>query len=187
VQREASRELDAQVAEKVMGLTVWTKADVLREMPVRWKAAAKVIREGGDWPEPARSAYASLLEGQETGMDSYYSYDLYTPPTEGCNEPEGLPRYSLDIAAAWEVVQRISGGHVGTYDGMSVGSTFMDGCRVEIYDSSPMGYVGNNGEEIPTAERIVVWADTAPLAICLAALDAVASVSGLSPQGENTP
>ncbi len=66
-----------------------------------------------------------------------------------------LPHYSADIAAAWEVFERFTG------DGRHPLVRY-DGLRPEGYPYWTVAISGHRGD-----------ADTAPLAICLAALAAV--------------
>lgn len=118
----AGREMDALVAEKVMG---WILS------PAKW-----LVRD--------RKAIA--IPGNPIGPKTWE--DLDAP---------GLPRYSTDIAAAWQVVEKL----------FAIGSFF----SVE----SPNNGVGwscgiTRGRD--TIEYIL--ADSAPLAICRAALLAAA-------------
>lgn len=123
-ERIASRELDAEIGERVMGLRVFPEPT---------------------WGDPWR------VEG--------------LPDTQ-------LPPFSTDIAAAWTVVEKLKSfakiGDVPCDLCIKVG--IGDGVFCEIFDMSPMGYVGYEGDLISSHAE----ADTAPLAICLAALGAVA-------------
>lgn len=107
---EAGRELDALVAEKVMGLT-----------PVEWSG----------WEGDLSLVYGD----QETGGI--------------------VPRYSTDIGAAWEVVEKLKQDRT-----------------VHLW-SVPSGYMvqmtGVNAKML----EVIGQADTAPLAICRAALSSV--------------
>jgi hypothetical protein len=76
------------------------------------------------------------------------------------------PRYSADIAAAWEVVEKLS----------SKGYTFEcayqnDGIVGSI--SCMITFVSLSNEEIPTTMSSTYMGDSVPLAICLAALQIV--------------
>ena len=142
----AGRELDALVGEKVFGLKV------------EWLPA----------PEHPHHHGKNVPIEPQTGS--------YPPNGEGpwCAMYWVIPHYSTDIGAAWEVVERVADGHVGTYDAMEVLLSYgPERCHVKIYDSSPGGYVGPAGEDIPQAPGVGLWASSAPLAICLAALQAV--------------
>lgn len=108
--REASRELDAEIAEKVMG-----------------------------WPHDEAENCLYCLMGS----------------IAACNEvTRDLPDYSTDIAAAWQVVDKLKAtqGFALSYRGI---------------ENTPVSWGAdfcNSGE---------VLAATAPLAICLAALKAI--------------
>ena len=117
---KAGRELDALVAEKVMG-RVWAVAPMTAPIKVLIEPQFKT----GDWQE---------LKGGEIASFG------------------NLPLYSTDIAAAWEVVEKLRG------DRITVGVTAYDR-DVEC--------------EIHIGGLHTVRAETAPLAICRAALKAV--------------
>ena len=75
-----------------------------------------------------------------------------------------IPEYSTDIAEAWQVVEKIKEFKV--YDWMQVPLTiavYSDGCHVGWVDDSMDDFANWHHE---------VTADTAPHAICLAALKA---------------
>lgn len=72
---------------------------------------------------------------------------------------EGLPMYSTDIAAAWEVVGLLANG---THGGFDCGIDWDGGWWATFEPSPDEKYSEHN-------------ADTAPLAICRAALKALAS------------
>ena len=72
---------------------------------------------------------------------------------------DNLPHYSTDIAAAWQVVEKIKGKYRGVEIGYRLGGWF---CQIED------GTSDIDERYIAQAE-----ADTAPLSICLAALKAV--------------
>lgn len=120
--RDASRELDALIAEKVMD---WT-----------WRTYWR--------PEEARALFPPPCEG------SYAMGDAY-------------PEYSTDIAAAWLVVEKLeSGGYC---------------VHVENFPpSTPAAYRWR--AHVETAELSIGYgdADSAPLAICRAALAAMEAV-----------
>lgn len=116
----SEREIDALVAEKVMGLGI---------------------------------------------VEEHSKYEL-------CHEVDGkscggiVPHYSTDIAAAWAVVEKIQGMFIKTFDG---NKNDWDCFEVDVRawkSSDGWGW----------SCRINGWtacADTAPMAICLAALSAV--------------
>jgi ABA sandwich protein len=130
----AGRELDALVAEKVMG----------------W------IDLGPRWSDSNASGYRWMRQDKKLLTEQEF-------------EP------STDIAAAWAVVKLFANFKAPgtTHDAVEVLEAPHGQAHVHIYDTSPGGYVGPKGESIPQAEPVNVWADTAPLAICLAALKAV--------------
>ena len=133
---EAGRELDALVAEKVMGWTWCAGPRPFDGMIMRWLFA------------PGKEKL-SLAKG---------------------NEPMGslsMPHYSTDVAAAWEVVERL------VDDGHCPGLIFDDNGHwalpLEGTQNCPMG---PGPQDIATSFFIEadMWAETAPLAICRAAL-----------------
>lgn len=127
---EAGRELDALVAEKVMGESV----------PDGYK------RVGDHW------------EKEEPIFDDDGAY------TRSWQIVEWPALYSEHIAAAWRVVERLRQGSKQTGIAACVGIQIYDACipqDIECWIHSPM------------IARIEVFAETAPLAICLAALEAV--------------
>lgn len=85
---------------------------------------------------------------------------------ESCWEP------SVNISDAWEVVEKINSltelPKIGSVD-LVVKVGLGDNPFCEIFEKSPMGYVGQS----KTFKGIVVNAPTAPLAICRAALKVV--------------
>ncbi len=93
-----------------------------------------------------------------------------TPPRDG-KEYSGaggghyhVPRYSTDIAAAWVLWERIDFGSKRLHEVGGVWYAIVSGDRW-----GPRGHMGLNNDECQ------VRADTAPLAICRAALKAKAS------------
>lgn len=122
----AGRELDALIAEKVMGRKV-----------ERWR----YFEDGY-----ASTALRPRGKAESTGV-------LIT---------NNLPAYSTDIAAAWQVVERLNDRF--SIEIMALTSTVL--CsntrfRVDMFDHEAL------------APRTEVHAATAPLAICLAALKAI--------------
>lgn len=134
------REIDALVAEKVMGLII---SDIHGEK-CEWEL----------WPE--------MFE-----YDSEYCYELYG--SSGHYIP--VKKYSTDIAAAWEVVEKL---------GSIVGYDF----TVEItYDKDTAAFPDKyfctitNGDSNSLNPKVKLFMgsseDSAPKAICLAALKVV--------------
>lgn len=124
--REAGRELDAEVARRVMEIE-----------PIRVNDDISVFTIRRDW----------LDEG-----DYYY----YEADKSGTYE---LPHYSTDIAAAWEVVERLRERYDRQLEVRPYSLKLSNAYRVAIRDVH--------------AELDYVTAPTAPLAICLAALAVV--------------
>ena len=142
---KAGRELDALVAEKVMGCRV------------SWWSLRLVDRPPTDieWRHGLFTSEASLErmeEGEVLVADA--NGDMPMHQMLGRSEWEGIPRYSTDIAAAWEVVEKMRAR------GLIVDLTLGAGAYCRI------------GGFRPFAEE---RGATAPLAICLAALKAVQS------------
>ena len=114
-EHEAGRELDALVAERVMG---WTR--VVRARETLWQSP-----KAGTWPIVASR----------------------------------LPHYSTDIAAAWQVVERMRA----------------DGWVCEVFGSDTANAEGYSVTlwRPDTSGSSVTQNATAPLAICRAALAAI--------------
>jgi hypothetical protein len=109
------RELDAVIAEKVMG---WTRLS------------------------------------HPYGEQTHKTLDGRTILADFLSAPDGmkLPHYSTDISAAWEVVEKLR--ELGWY--------------LAIHSDPKRGYFAT----IPRADGIQIESETAPHAICLAALKA---------------
>lgn len=116
------KELDALIAEKVMGLEV---------VRTEWK------RKSG-----ASGVYYTIGEP---------SWDDYAGDMQLGN---AVPLYSEDISAAWEVVEKL-----------------------DLLNGYTLGRYGFNGRwsVIDDSECAVVFGESAPHAICLAALKAIES------------
>ncbi len=146
----AGRELDALIAEKVMG---WTRA-----------GAQYHIRPSH---RPSKDFPGNILND----FDGKGPHDFLFPDKHddtlrmafcGCESTIDVPSYSTDIAAAWEVVEKLGNWH--GFDFMILLDTSNSGkWEAGWYE------MGWDGYERRCAES----ADTAPLAICLAALKAV--------------
>lgn len=146
---EAGRELDALVAEKVMGITGIRQITVI---------GATVTQEPG-W-----SGKSYQMPDGRMGRPAYV-----------------VPRYSSDIAAAWLVVERLAETGLwvslcdmrhGCYteDGAPWRGWFAEICDVEQDEKFGPCVVSHEFSEHPWSAS----APTAPLAICKAALQAVA-------------
>ena len=128
---KAGRELDALIAEKVMGLTRHDESYVA-------EGVGKVLR----------------FVWRDGCGDCVYSGDMF------------LPHYSTNIADAWEVVEKL--GRWRGFDFMLVMPDPEQTFHLHTYEAG-WYEATNDGPE----RRVVSDADTAPLAICLAALKAV--------------
>jgi hypothetical protein len=84
-----------------------------------------------------------------------------------------LPRYSTEIAAAWEVVEKIKAIDLQKKTGID----FPDECMIVAYDREEnVWYAGFHavfGYDAGWVQDAMASAETAPLAICRAALKAV--------------
>lgn len=122
---EVGRELDALIAERVMG----------------WKIGKeRIVRPDG-----------SSFDAPESGMPGDHVYDRYS-----------IPHYSTDIAAAWQVVEKL-----GDKFHCRISTPFFDG-RPCFAGFTRKGTTGWNGK--PDFEAS---GDTVPAAICRAALKEV--------------
>ena len=130
---QAGRELDALVAEKVMG----------------WGGVREGYSEG--------SAELRFIGKPPNGMDSKYP----------------VPMYSTDIAAAWEVLEKIKAVNLEKFTGLD----FPDECFVVAWDRSSKdweaGFHSIDGYDAGWVSDCRSNAATAPLAICRAARKAV--------------
>lgn len=127
---EAGRELDALIAEKVMG---WERGENWLIPPVG--TPMRDNNWAAEWDEKGR--------------------------------PHWLPRYSQDIEAAWQVVEKLRKDW--EYLFINAGNGWGVECRTEHVDISPSNDITYQWTE-STGN---IHGDTAPLAICLAALKAV--------------
>ena len=122
-----SRELDALVAEKVMGSEWW----------IHIESDARFIAPGGEW--------VSHLHPKKASGKEPVDWDVI-------NRACDLPRYSTDISAAWQVVEKLASPFQLEKD--------PDGeisCRIRL----------------KTEWGPLAHADNPALAICLAALKAL--------------
>lgn len=153
----AGRELDALIAEKVMGF-LWHKWT-----PEMDQDAAADLR-GHRFLKPADTIQKFRDGGWEVGPWVLASID--DPIYVGCDNQE-IPNYTTDIAAAWLVVGELA--RRGYW--LSLKSPF-ETDNAWSAGFTPHGMSGWNGRP-----DFAGFALTAPLAICLAALKAVAAVS----------
>ena len=136
---KAGRELDARIAEEVMGWSVCRKGEKV------------------DGPTLLRS---SLKEGVATEDVYRYRDNPYSPFS--------LPHYSTRIQDAWLVVEKM------TEEGFCPALLYDDDGRWALSTDGIQNLPGK-GEVLYTSFAIEsdMLADTAPLAICLAALAVV--------------
>ena len=140
---KAGRELDALVAEKVMG----------------WDGCHSIHYCEDTWYNYCKNPGCYATGADEDEMIG--SWDGGEPPIPGC---KGYPPYSTSIAEAWLVVEKFDTWEVHRwydpkykrYDG-----DFYVSCYLTKHDPEMFGEA---------------TADTAPLAICRAALKAAESV-----------
>ena len=103
---------------------------------------------------PAGAALDALVAEKVMGLEYGPDYVEGLGPVEGWADADGngvdLPAYSTDIAAAWQVVEKVGGYYA-------------------LYWMAPGSYGGRYGIQIHD-DASHVTADAAPHAICLAAL-----------------
>jgi Phage ABA sandwich domain len=146
----AGRELDALVAEKVMGLA-WEKVT----HTMGWAVTVDGSRE-----PITRDEWELRRNGQPIIVSGPLMHGLYACP---------VPGYSTDIAAAWEVVEKLDAGW------------FFQVERIDGDYHEPTGY-REPGRKARWAASFQRWrtsipfsavANSVPEAICRAALKAV--------------
>jgi hypothetical protein len=147
----AGRELDALVAEKVMGTITWTHGKAFVTQPNGCRSLGIAV-----FPNGVDERFV-IRDGNANGNWSRGDGNRWMT--------EALPHYSTDIAAAWQVVEFLQ----REWDRLDEKESQF--WRFE--DCHPHGWIArviwpHDGE----AEIASVDADTAPLAICLAALAA---------------
>lgn len=133
---QAGRELDALIAEKVMGLVLCRCTEETKEKK-RSEFLAHFDKDPFGPPRPTVG---------HTGSNGGCNWCGHMTPAQ----------YSTDIVAAWEVFNKIV-SYSRLYEGdisTSNGGTTWCCC-------------------FTTRKTVIDWADTAPLAICLAALRTV--------------
>ena len=156
--RQAGRELDAEVAEKVIG---WT---VERDWPSE--------RVGGEWfaYEPSRGE-----------VYSFHRRENYERTEHWYRHPDNrdylvlVPSFSTSIADAWLVVEKMR--ERGIYIDLRASSSGY---------FAMWSRAGRDDEDIWVTGSSHM-ADDAPLAICLAALKALGNVQSDTPPTEGQP
>jgi len=161
---EAGHELDALIAEKVMGLEV--------ARGCRFKPNYETEKALNSWVEPKQDEY--FTPGKIAGWRESYSIirpgiTVRRPDDNEIAYHDACPEYSTDITAAWEVVEKMS-----SYDfdvSISLSSKLSSDDLERWY--CDMTHGDDNAPWREDYKFIQVWAPTAPHAICLAALSAV--------------
>jgi hypothetical protein len=160
---EAGREMDVAIAEKVMGLI--PQKDFGSWPEHEWKI--------GERGEIARLDLSEYHMGPQC-LRCYYCY------CDGCCEGEKGPcekkpkPYSTSISAAWEVVEKLTAGENGCFElQQDFGGRFNASFYIMLSLDDPRREGGRYGNWQYECED----ADTAPLAICRAALKAVEKAS----------
>jgi hypothetical protein len=144
------RELDAAVAEEVMGREIFS-----REWPCIY------FKSDETWevaPEDYQTREPRRWGGQPEIVWKFSAVNIYGQPYSSLHR---VPDYSTDIAAAWDVVEKI--------EALEYGKVRIDGSHYHGWHCSVCWGPGNDGE----GEAFGVPGATAPEAICRAALAAV--------------
>jgi hypothetical protein len=161
-----SRELDALVAEKVMG---WA-----RDSRLTFGDDLGIKDCYYLWPEQA-------VYRHKSEHDAYW--ERWSPNGAEVIINEFVPAYSTDIAAAWQVVEKLTRPLANIRDGEwcldRLGYRCCEHDEDGVHGEWRCSFRADKGED---AEWVHVTASTAPLAICLAALKAC----GVEPPREET-
>jgi ABA sandwich protein len=188
---QAGRELDAEIAEKVMGFEVVREPMCAIFVEGEWSLHPDSSPDG--WAcysgmEPVMVQHCRCQDGpilwSETGeeMDEWREQNDRETQEKWSREREKwghshhclsvVPPYSTNITAAWEVVEKLNrdGFHCRITTPFHPGQPFFAGF-------TPHGMTGWNGR--PDHEGS---GGTAPLTICLAALGATSQASALPPE-----
>lgn len=168
----AGRALDALIAEQVMGLQV-----VARDWPCGYVPGGEY--EASPWPEGRASWYT------DRGPICVHDGDLW-PPEDLCDDDNpGLiakvtpvPFYSTDIAAAWQVVEHMIALVEQDIYGLGdrerrlrwVGPIYKPRDQYLTQEGYPLGTTCWDVQVDAFGWHLHICADTAPLAICRAAL-----------------
>ena len=132
---KAGRELDAKIAEKVMGWKIYT--------PTNGYGDAFTLEY---YSQPGEDIKIALAEVQKWAIGKLRAVSKWNPST--------------NIAHAWEVVEKLKEDHPRWY--FELHWRHDAKYRFQITEM----HVGYNN-------TLIDWGETAPLAICLAALKAV--------------
>lgn len=143
-------ELDALVAEKVMGWVLYGEDG--HSKPVHKKSLDRPGETFDDWE----------YKGPHPRLVSPSGREFFLCQCRYRKGLENLPPYSTDIAAAWEVVEHMT-------------QTTKENWKIEIFSSAfiaTFSYESGRDKPWQTGEH-EAYGDSIPHAICLAALKAV--------------
>lgn len=157
----AGRELDALIAEKVMGLEIVGKATCVH---VDGESTVHLDSSAEGWSCFAETANVTVGPycrcSKDINNPEHAAFKRLGAHLESCLVP--VMFYSTEIGDAWLVVERLIGLHFHNVEVRH---------WIDPFDTAmPSGWMCKlEGDDVAIAER----ADTAPIAICLAALKAV--------------
>ncbi len=149
---KAGRELDALVAEKVLQHRIWICEHC--DSDDQWDCAYRSTRS--EFLTRAEAQFFADTHIRKKSQPSWYAPSVYLS--------SALKNYSTDIAAAWDVVEKLRsmGKSVSLYNRATKhGEVEPFGCEIEngTYQGEPATWFSD-------------WQESAPHAICLAALSA---------------
>ncbi len=153
-----SEELDREVAEKVMG----------------WKPVHLITGDDHYWlcrPEAYEDMRVPIVMKDGKQGKCY----LNSERLPNLAYALAVPKFSTDISAAWQVVEKMGISVIASEDGWYAGVT-----------KDVIHTCDNAGHEAKEVQAHFVLADTAPLAICRAALSALDRGGATSPTPEGT-
>lgn len=151
---EAGREMDALVAEKVMGWKRGGKGDHTK--PLHYKSL--------DHPGEIRNNWAAKGEHDYLTSPDGNTHYLCACADEAIKDHIDLPEYSTSISAAWEVVERFEQGAFAPEQvAACVNLVCSDGIEDERYYCAFFS---------PSLAKVEAFGKTMPEAICRAALKA---------------
>jgi len=146
----AGRELDSMIAEKVMGYTV---------------------KDTSSDETPWRQCYGCLYKDD---LDDIIEIEPINDDSPASNYNRCLRQYSTDISAAWQLVEPLDeNGERRFY--FDVKSVVCGGWVCEVHDERKFVSRLHKGGDFASGGCLIAceFSDTAPLAICKAALKAV--------------
>ena len=166
----AGRELDALIAEKVMGMKVLGNETCVY---VEGDATVHIGTDPKGW-----SCFAEIgpvVAGEYCRCEEYKDDSEYKDFTwkydhlEVCLKP--VPNYSTSIADAWLVVEKLRSAQPSWH--LIINDTSGPCYRARFYALYGVGKFDIDQWVRDPNDDFTVWAETAPLAICLAAPYAV--------------